>query len=318
MNAQEPQANDYPAAPQCVFILGITHRSGTNLLVNLLALHPNCDVHAIPEDFLTSELQQLAQYSRRVASHWNPTWGDKDTIAGLERDIGTGLQRYICRNIDDDRPNGSDPAVRRVVATKTPSVAGLGEFRRFFPDTSLVIVVRDGRAVVESGMRSFGWSFTAACERWASAARSIHRFCEHDQNPTRTLVVRYEDLIKERANTARSLFEHIGLDSTMVNETTLADLPVTGSSELINSAAKRVHWQPAPADAEFQPLERFTAWSKHKHARFNRIAGAEMKCFGYPLHSVSSSADMLAKLTCAFDVRRLAPRQWRQKILPRT
>ena len=33
-----------------IFILGISQRSGTNFVSDLLALHPDCDATLIPED----------------------------------------------------------------------------------------------------------------------------------------------------------------------------------------------------------------------------------------------------------------------------
>ena len=49
-----------------------------------------------------------------------------------------------------------------------------------FPDDYLIVLVRDGRAVVESKQRSFGETFESAAREWAAGAETILRFArEH-------------------------------------------------------------------------------------------------------------------------------------------
>lgn len=74
-------------------------------------------------------------------------------------------------------------------------MAGLDNFFRIFPDQPLILLVRDGRSVVESGMRSFNWDFEQAAHDWADAAQRIKNLSEtYNKAEKKCLVVRYEDL----------------------------------------------------------------------------------------------------------------------------
>ena len=56
---------------------------------------------------------------------------------------------------------------RRLV-TKNPSVIGIERVFTFFPTAQVIILLRDGRAVVESCLRTFAWDFDLATRRWAA------------------------------------------------------------------------------------------------------------------------------------------------------
>ena len=56
-----------------IFILGISQRSGTNFLSDLLALHPDCDATLIPEDFFVAHADLLIKFANsldRIWQHW--------------------------------------------------------------------------------------------------------------------------------------------------------------------------------------------------------------------------------------------------------
>lgn len=302
---------------RALFVLGITHRSGTNLALNLLALHPECRIHTVPEDFLVAELGQLANYVDKVSSHWNPKWPVNEARHSIQQAIGDALQGCVS-GAGCGTTRLPAPSAARIVATKTPSVSGLAEFRRFFPDALLVVVVRDGRAVVESGIRSFDWGFYAASRRWSDSAKAIAKFMEHDTNPDRTLLVRYEDLVEYRERSASLLFEFAGLNPDLVPDSALQELPVTGSSELVKSRQDKVHWQPMADSDKFNPTERFETWSRFRHARFNNIAREGMELLGYTIVPVSGYQDWLARLAGLGDFRHLEVRRSLRKLLKRS
>ena len=60
--------------------------------------------------------------------------------------------------------------------TSTPSVENIHNFFKLFPNVPLLILVRDGRAVVESGVRSFNWNYEQAIREWNRSAQTIIRF----------------------------------------------------------------------------------------------------------------------------------------------
>jgi len=311
--AFDPKVNhsatiDHPAgeSPDTVFILGMMHRTGSNLLINLLALHPDCVVHEISEDFLTSELTHLSKYVKSVTRHWNPKWLADDVDVRMRYALGRGLKDYLADNLANHGIDPNESTNHKILATKTPSVEGLQDFRSFFPDACLIILVRDGRAVVESGVRSFGWNFDDACRRWSAAAIEIGIFSRNDKNPSRTMIIRYEDLMMDRINLINKLFNSLGLDSDSVSTEKLINIPVTGSSELIEAGAKSLHWEPVSAGADFRPTDRFSSWSDFRHARFNAIAGKQMLELGYGLQSVGLAINWTSHIMRFLDVRRLA------------
>jgi hypothetical protein len=125
-------------------------RSGTNFLANLLVIHPDCGSPKVHEDYLLAQAQHLERYVAGVCSHWKPEWelGQSDVFAAL----GDGLLRLLGQGVD-----------RRRLVTKTPSVQNLPLVFKLFPQAQLLLLVRDGRAVAESGVKTFRtWTFEKA------------------------------------------------------------------------------------------------------------------------------------------------------------
>jgi hypothetical protein len=256
-----------------IFIQGIYRRSGTNHLLNLLCVHPDCaPADPIWEDHLLAHAEHLERYVRAVSGSWNPKWGAGQRHAdALRAALGGGIEAFL-----------QALAGPRRVVTKTPSVDQLQLFPALFPGATLLILVRDGRAVVESGVRSFGWYRDKAIHGWAKAARAVLRFdAEQRGGPLRYRMVRYEDLVAEPESTLRELLSFLELDPSRYDFEKALSLPVRGSSSLVQGREDRVHWNGSPADAGFDPLSRFAHWSRRRHARFNWIAGDALAGLGY-------------------------------------
>lgn len=257
-----------------IFILGISARSGTNFLANLLVRHPDCDRPArLGEDFLLANSEHLARFSDGVYDDWNGRWGvTPEDQQELDRALGAGLCSFLGQR-----------TTSRVVVSKTPGLEGLEQFFRFFPDASLLILVRDGRAIVESGMRSFNWRREGAIHAVAGAAARINRFRHRKSIPNnRYRIVRFEDLWLNPEKEMRRLMGYLGLDPEIYDFASLDELPVVGSSETAREGGK-VSWQPVKKADGFDPLSRFEHWDGWRHYRYNRIAGPEMAALGYEM-----------------------------------
>jgi len=270
---------------KAIFILGLLPRSGTNFLSNLLQLHPDCaPPDPVWEDFLIAHLDLLARYSDSVAGEWDNSWGVSDqTGADLDIALGNGLAGFLETHCAEKR-----------VISKTPRVENLNFFHRFFPKGRLLILLRDGRSIVESGAQSFGWSREVAMHSVAQAARTITRFqkkCPAEDNRYR--VLRYEDLWQDTEAQLRGLFEFLELDSENYDWQQALALPVRGSSELEAQEAGSIHWDPVERSVEFDPLSRFAGWSDARHIRYNSVAGAAMKPFGYDGKEVADPTFLL-------------------------
>lgn len=263
------------------FLLGIMPRSGTNYLENVITLHDHC-VHCKPicEDFLVSESDLLVKYAKRVNRHWNPDW-DKDqkyvTTDNLLKSIGNGLLQFLVSpKVDSESLSGD-----KVLVSKTPSVKNIKNFLRLFPDTRLIILIRDGRAVVESGCKSFNWDFEKACYDWNSSAKNITNFLsEHQDINQKIKLVRYEELLSNTEETVSDIFHFLEVDNTSVSLDDVNNLHVSGSSEQRESS-KAVNWKPVKKSDGFDPLKRYSHWSKYKTRRFEWLAGKSLVSLGY-------------------------------------
>lgn len=279
-----------------IFILGIMQRSGTNFLDNLLLLHPDCDVGgAVWEDFLLHHADLLVRYAEQVYKSWKPDWKIKvEKVLGSDpicRCLGSGLISFLQLQLANIRltqspfitsDEGCTPElVAKKLVTVTPSVKNLEYFFKIFPHAHLLIIVRDGRSVVESGVRTFGWNYQQAMQRWADAARTIIRFNEAMKNSNKKyLIVRYEDLYADTKKEMTKILSFVGLDVKRYNFDTALNMYVGGSCELKNSG-NEMHWKLLEKPANFNPSRRSHHWGRSLHERFNWTAGDYLEQFGY-------------------------------------
>lgn len=251
-----------------IFILGITQRSGTNFLEKILREHPDCDKsYGPPEDFLIQHAYHLSRYANQISKNWLPSWGD---ISKYKEDllvsIGRGLLDYLAS------PNHVTHTV-----CKTPSSINIHLFPKIFPQEKLIILIRKGPDLIESGIRSRFWSFEEGCIRYNKRAKEIIQYISDENN---YLLVKYEELIRNFEIEIQRIFEYCELDIKKVDVAKLKDLPVYGSSQL-KSNLERPTWKPIKKSKDFNPLDRKINWSIFHKARFNWICGRIHKSLGY-------------------------------------
>ncbi|MFQ5529094.1 MAG: sulfotransferase [Gemmatimonadota bacterium] len=267
-----------------IFVLGMLQRSGTNFLRDLLVAHPACQgSEVLAEDHLLHHAELLASYSNWVRGHWaHPLFPEEtERLQGeLLRSIGQGVLEFVAGSVGGPRP-----------VLKTPSVRNLHLFHRLFGNAVVLVLVRDGRAMVESGMRSFGWEFEEATRLWAAAADRITAFEASMRGRTDpSKVVRYEDLVTDLEAELRTVFSVAGLDPEAYDFAAARRTPVRGSSTYQRDEGD-VHWQPVERGADFQPLQRWESWSRARHERFNWLAGDQLRALGYePRESTGAPA----------------------------
>ncbi len=270
------------------FLLGIMPRCGTNFAENQLILSPDCKSPGpIWEDFLVSNSASLGRFSKNTCHYWNPDWfggSSTDYQSNLEKSLGRGIESFLLSQLsaDDDID---------YLISKTPTVKGIENFPRYFEDTKLIIIIRDGRAVVESGQRSFDWDFEKSVLDWKSNAKKIQQFMQG--NPGKALLVKYEDLFISPEATIREICDYLDLDFARYPLDAMHDLPVSGSSDLKGKEGE-IHWQAVKKDESFDPLKRASSWSSWKHKVFDYIASREMNAFGYDSKRDLSAIDRLA------------------------
>lgn len=272
-----------PSSNPCtdpIFILGIMPRSGTNFLMDLLCLHPHCQMPSYPfdEDYFTHNAELLVKYAKAVYNNLRRQ-GKRSVDAQIKsvllQSMANGLLSHLQSRIDGEK---------RLI-TKTPSVRNLKHFFKLFPSARLAIIVRDGRSVVESSVKSFGWSYENAMQLWVYAARNILRFQKTYKNSDyKYLIVKYEDLCNNLEDKLNEVLAFLDLETDVYNFEAAYNLPVRGSSVLRGNADK-VTWKPLEKPQDFHSLPRWTNWDRNLHERFNWIAGDCMTAFGYEIQT---------------------------------
>ena len=278
-----------------VFILGIMPRSGTNFLNNLLLLHPDCEYPGIVwEDYYLDSADLLHCYSETVFSRWNQSWKEKvEDVIGpnpLLKLLGDSLVtlmelQYVYRKDlqSDDNFTDRDENNKKRLVSATPTVENLNLFFDLFPEAQLIIIVRDGRAVVESGVKTFNWDYEEAMRRWANSARLILEFSKTNPGEDKFLIIRYEDLYKNTIEEVRKILYFLKLPVNRYDFDKAVNLDVMGSSQIRNKESK-TDWVLRKKTKDFNPLERYTKWGRPLYERFNWLAGYYLKQFGYETH----------------------------------
>jgi len=273
------------------FILGILHRSGTNYLYRLLREHPECaGPGPIWEDFFVHNIDMIQNYLEDVQSEWDyKKWGVEQIMGPLDTmrpHLGNGIKQLLDKQLSysNEKPNP------KVLLTKTPSVRNIDKFFEFFPYDHLIIIVRDGRSLTESGVRSFGWNYERAMRKWARGAKAILDLINKYQGADKKLLLlRYEDIFQDEERELRKVFKFLDVNPDLYKYESTKHLGVTGSSELKGKEGK-VHWKITEKDEDFDPRKRFGNWSNQRHNRFKWIAGNYMKELGYELAPMPSNA----------------------------
>ncbi len=278
-----------------IFILGIMPRSGTNFIYNLLCLHSHCEgvgIRDMPEDTLLYNADLLNRYVSNVSSFWcrhglrgkddlERQQNNLDLKEMLFSSLGSGLMTYLERL---NHFHGVKPLV-----TKTPFVRNLKYFYQLFPNARLIILIRDGRAVVESNYKSFGMSYEVGMHRWEAAAQEIIAFDEiYRDSSYRYLIVKYEDIIDDLRSEMKRVLEFLELELNAYDFETALNLPVFGSSEGFAKAREEkaddpgdAGWKIVRKGRKFDPKSRWSQWSAAMQLRFHWIAGDSMIRLGY-------------------------------------
>lgn len=264
-----------------IFIMGIMPRSGTNFLHRLICQHPDCgaiNTTPVREDYLLHHGHWLRTYLKRLKWQWGHWGADARFVAPLFSSVGKGLSDFL----------GTLTDAKRFV-TKTPSVHNVSHFFELFPHAYLLIIIRDGRSVVASGMSGFGWNFETASREWARAARDIAAFIkENEAYADRFRLIRYESLNENTIEELESIFSFMGLDPELYDFAAALETPIYGSSYMKENEAN-VTWAPKVKSEDFGKRTRWASWSARQHRRFNWMAGKELELLGYEPVEVSAS-----------------------------
>jgi hypothetical protein len=283
--------------PDPIFILGITKRSGTAFLYDLLCNHPDCHMGGpIWENYLMEHAEMLSLYTRFTYNRWASSWRVGETFANRDvmcEHLGNGLISFLNQQMFRQHQSGVQgseqlprSSVTRLV-TKSPSVENLDYFFKFLPRVRLLIIVRDGRAVTESSTKSFKRStYEVSMREWEEGARTIIKFDRQMRGgPYQYRIIKYEDLNRNTKAEVVKILEFLDLDASRYPFEKIDDMPVRGSSEVVKNG--ELHWKPMKKSKNFKPAQRWSHWKNTTHDRFNWVAGKVQQQLGYDLAPVS-------------------------------
>jgi hypothetical protein len=198
--------------------------------------------------------------------------------------IGTALLRFADPGPEEEGPVGNFRLVLR-----SPTTEGITTATTLFPDSRVLVLVRDGPATVESGRRSFGWPYEEAMLAWRQSVRRILSFLASVDGP-RCQLIRFEDLTADPGHEIARVLSFLGLDPVLYPFNQVDEVPVFGSSSFGRTDGEEVHWRPVLKDSSFNPLARAQSWPPRRLARFAWLAGSEQHKLGYVVHSLSPMA----------------------------
>lgn len=263
-----------------ILVLGMLQRTGTHYLFHLLQLHPDIATRDAYEDDLLGGVHHLDAYVDAVT----PWWSTRGPQPGLLGHIGDGIVSWLGEGADG----------KRVVA-KFPDVGGAARCHDLFPNAKLLVLVRDGRSVTESAVRTWGSSYAHEATKWASAAQTVLGLRDEQASAGRRRLVRYEDLLTRLEHELESILRFCELDPEAYDFGAARALPLFGSSTPGGSTE-------SGSQAGFTGLSRWSGWDVRRHRRFNALAGEAMRSLGYELEDAGSAGPWLRPWARAYAV----------------
>ncbi|MBD8066778.1 sulfotransferase [Devosia sp. PTR5] len=258
-----------------LFVLGVMPRSGTNFLFELLCQQPRI-ARPVPgfDEFPFLGTSEYFKDYKREFSRFHPSSGEAFGDLDWMGFAAAGLRNFIAvRN-----------AGAQATAIKEPHVIGVELFEALFPRDQCLLVLRDGRYIVDSYMRSFARNrfsrtFEDVCLEWQAAASKFADFAQ-SADPARVKVVRYEELDADRRGHLSHIMAWVGLELDADALARVDELPVFGSST--HSARDgKVDWTPVKPSADFKPTTRAIEWDNKREETFERLCGDLNRAFGY-------------------------------------
>lgn len=258
--------------PAAIIIHGIMPRAGTVFAGELLRLHP--DVVAYPRGFWEFPLLQQAQRLSSLQEEF--LWSYEQNMDKIgERDflplVGAAVIAHLYAEIQ--------PGKRMLL--KVPSVQYLQQFYDVFPHEQLLVLVRDGRDVVQSTVRTWPQlRFSMVAKRYDRAAKMV-KVCDEAfrQRESGYWQANFEDAVADPEAFARAACERFGLNVDRFPFEQVKTLKVRGSSQISDEG--RVSWDPKPKSKEFNPVGHWRSWPEQRKWLFKHLAGNSLIELGY-------------------------------------
>lgn len=258
--------------PPAIFIHGMLQRSGTNFIGEIMRLYGEIDaypngIYEVPFLQTTGALLSAQEQFFQAYQRNRERIGENDMLPLF----GASMLAYL---------HGLTQADRRLMI-KVPDVQYLSYFFTMFPFENLLILIRDGRDLVNSTVKSWpNRDFTETCLLWDKTARLIMAFEKQWQPFSRQfMVVKFEDAVEDPERFARKAGAHFQLDMERFQSQKIKNLPVKGSSSLKKDG--EMTWKPMAKPEGFNPVGRWRDWPEKEKEIFKKNCGQTLMALGY-------------------------------------
>jgi LPS sulfotransferase NodH len=285
---------------KCIFIGG-ADRSGTTLLASLLSCIEGSVV--TPESLFKTEITfeepiNTIEYSKKLNlnpnfKRWNVDLSNLNNIK--HKDYKEYYSNLLCQYKPDKK-------IRYWIDHTPNNLRYSRQLNDVFDDCFFIHIVRDGRAVANSQI-SLEWganTFLAAAKDWMN--KLLYGAVTENLFPTRTISIRYEDLLDDQSPTIKSILDFIGIKET--NETKSID------SSFLPEFTKSQHSLVGKGPDRSRSMDWKSKLSTQNIADYQYYAGDILMQMGYELVDTKNT-----KVTKSHLVRETFKELWFKKVI---
>ena len=258
--------------PPSIIIQGVMPRSGTVYVGELLRLHP--DLYAYPNQMWEIPLLQTTGDLIAAQRHFISVYAKNTDRIGKYDFLplfGASFIKYLSSFVPDNKR----------MLLKIPNVQYLNFFYKVYPCENIILLMRDGRDLVSSTIRSWpNKDFSEVCQQWKDCADIMLRFKrDHLNSKTGCMYTRYEDILKKPDVFVKDAGTILNLDLNRYPFNEIENISVRGSYTLKKD--KNVTWDAMVKPKNFKTTRHWDNWSKSKKDIFKKIAGETLIEAGY-------------------------------------
>lgn len=267
--------------PHLVYLVAPLQRSGHNYISNLLRNH--AQIKSPSGTNLPGE-QNIMQYSEHLMWYASKTvagqkgWETKtDELVKVQsaiflRAIGYSLIEFYSKFISPEA---------KYLLLKDPASAGIANFSSVFPEGKLICLMRDGRDVVQSYIKTWkGFDFELACKMWRDGTERMLNLPQEDKGK-RYLLISYEKVFDTPVEEMKKVLTFLNLSESEYAFDKIDELPIFGSSTNSVNEKGEVDWSITNNKKDFKPVGKWQQWTAEQKNIFKKVAGETLIRAGY-------------------------------------
>lgn len=283
-----------------IFLFGISVRSGTNFSSKIFSKHPDVEVIPSNETIREFPLLKFVKNFKAAFENFENRYINNNGVNGhytwqkYSPYFGESFLNYIQNELVKDYS-------KNVYFIKDPGADNLKWSNFIFPNSKIIVLIRDGRDLVESSEKAYmakrnsqskvnrikrhffhftGREFRRNVKTWANNALIIKNFLQSEPGKE-CFLVKYEDLVSEKEDVYKNLFNYCGLSFDMSYFKNVEIVGSSFSNQITSQKIEKIVWQPIKKTEKFKPVGRWKNWPKWKIKYFNKHAGELLEWFEY-------------------------------------